>query len=63
MADQRVAASSDYGSHRDAVTTTAAQTRRSGSDDTVGYRVPIALAVKASASTPKQPTRHPPVNR
>ena len=46
---QRVAASSDYGSHRDAVTTTAEQTRRSSSDDAVGYRAPIAQALAIHA--------------
>ena len=50
---QRVAASSRYGPHRDAVTATAGQALRSGSDDAVGYRAPSALAAKASASTPK----------
>jgi hypothetical protein len=31
----------------------AGQTRRTGSDDAVGYRAPIALAAKAGASGPK----------
>jgi hypothetical protein len=40
----------------------AGQTRRSGSDDAVAYRAPIALSRKASASTPRSlpanPARH-----
>jgi hypothetical protein len=44
----------------------AGQTRRSGSDDAVAYRAPIALSRKASASTPRflpaNPARHLLVN-
>ncbi|MCU1608110.1 MAG: hypothetical protein JWM45_26 [Pseudonocardiales bacterium] len=40
----------------------AARTRRSGTDDAVAYRAPIALSRKASASTPKPLTANNPAH-
>jgi hypothetical protein len=59
IAGQRVAASGSYGPTVAWLPRWAARTRCSGSDDAVAFRVPIALACKASASTPTfcQPTQ------
>jgi len=59
---QTVAASSCYGPHSGAVTTTVGQTHHRCSDDAVGCRAPIALrkSERINAEIPWQPTNQAP---